>query len=297
MKVLCIGNTNYDITIPVASYPVENKKVRLSNDIIECGGGSASNVAFLLSSWGVDTTLASLVGNDYYGKIIKDELVNINVNIRYLESIDSKTAISYILANRKNGSRTVFISRDKNIAMHSLKKIREEYDFIFLDGGYADIANEKVLKSPDSISILDAGTLNENTLKLANICSYIVCSSDFAQEFTNINLLESNFDNIKKCYEILANSFKGQIVITLEKFGSFTKINGDYKLIPSISVKAVDSTGAGDIYHGAFVYFLSLGYDLEKVMRLSNIAGALSVTKIGGRNSIPTLKEVISYVE
>ena len=99
-------------------------------------------------------------------------------------------------------------------------------------------------------------------------------------------------------YDSLEKDFPKQtIVITLESFGSFTKINGEYKLIPSIKVKALDSTGAGDIYHGALLYFLSQGYDLETAMEYANITSALSVTKIGGRYSIPRLEEVINYVK
>ena len=50
MKVMCIGQAAYDITIPVNEYPVENKKIRF-DERIECGGGSSSNAAFLLAKW------------------------------------------------------------------------------------------------------------------------------------------------------------------------------------------------------------------------------------------------------
>ena len=63
-------------------------------------------------------------------------------------------------------------------------------------------------------------------------------------------------------------------------------------IVPSIKVETLDSTAAGDIFHAAFLYFLSKGMSLKDVLRLSNIAGALSVTKIGGRYSIPSLEEV-----
>ena len=86
--------------------------------------------------------------------------------------------------------------------------------------------------------------------------------------------------------------FNNTIIITLEKHGSFTKINGEYVLVPSLEVKAVDSTGAGDIYHGSLLYFISQGYELSKAMRLANTTSALSVLKVGGRYSIPSLEEV-----
>ena len=57
----------------------------------------------------------------------------------------------------------------------------------------------------------------------------------------------------------------------------------------------MDSTAAGDIYHGAFTYFLMQGYSLKDVMNYANIAGALSTMKMGSKYSIPTKEEVIHY--
>ncbi len=71
------------------------------------------------------------------------------------------------------------------------------------------------------------------------------------------------------------------------------KIEEKYYLIPSIKVKAIDSTGAGDIFHGAFAYFISHQYGLKRSCYLANIAGALSVTTLGGRISIPKLEDVL----
>ena len=65
MKVMCIGQAAYDITIPVNEYPVENKKIRF-DERIECGGGSSSNASYLLSKWGLENYFAVLVVNYLY---------------------------------------------------------------------------------------------------------------------------------------------------------------------------------------------------------------------------------------
>ena len=67
--------------------------------------------------------------------------------------------------------------------------------------------------------------------------------------------------------------------------------------MPSIKINSIDSTGAGDIFHGAFVYCISKNYDIEKTIKISNIAGALSTKKIGTRNSMPDLEKVMSFYE
>ena len=72
MKILCLGNVAYDITLPMEDYPVENVKYRLTNRV-ECGGGQASNCAYLLAKWGMNVAFAGVVGNDYYGELIRKE--------------------------------------------------------------------------------------------------------------------------------------------------------------------------------------------------------------------------------
>ena len=77
--------------------------------------------------------------------------------------------------------------------------------------------------------------------------------------------------------------------------GCMVKLDNTFHFIPTIEVETVDTNGAGDIFHGAFVHFLSEGYDLLKVLRLSNITGALSTRFLGTRKSIPDIYEVINY--
>ena len=77
--------------------------------------------------------------------------------------------------------------------------------------------------------------------------------------------------------------------------GAMYSYNGEIKIMPGIKTTVVDPSGAGDIFHGAFAYCIANGFDLEKAITYSNITAGLSVGKMGGRPSIPTLKEVINY--
>ncbi len=291
MKIMCLGQSAYDITLPLDHYPVENKKVRVEGKV-ECGGGSASNCAYLLSKWGYDTYFAGVVGNDYYGNQIIKEYEKVGVNTKYLEVSDEyNTTSSYIIANTDIGSRTILTNRDKNIKMKPID-FEDKFDYILFDGYEKEIALELIKKNPDAITILDAGSMKEATVELAHLVDYVVCSHDFAEELSKVKIDYNNFDTIVAAYQELKKELKGNVIITLESFGCFTCIDGLYKIIPSIKVKAVDSTGAGDIFHGAFVYSLASGFDLEKALMFSNITGALSVLKIGSRLSIPELGDV-----
>ena len=291
MKIICIGNAAYDITLPVEKFPTENKKVRLGKNRIECGGGSASNCAYLLAKWGVETYFGGYVGDDYYGKKIIEEFENIGINTKYLEKKTGiPTTSSFIITNTSTGTRTILTDKNKDAVM-TPREIDDEFDVILLDGYERAFAKEVIKKNPKAIKIIDAGSLRENTIELAHMVDYIVCSKDFAEEFTGKKVDYSDMKTLIEIYDDLKKEFKQKIIITLEEKGCFTYEKG-YKMVPSIKVQSVDSTGAGDIYHGAFTYCVANGYDLITTMKMSNIAGALSVTRIGGRYSIFTLDEV-----
>ncbi len=292
MKFICIGHATYDTTLPMNEYPKENLKHRIPEKI-ECGGGPASNAAYLLAKWGMDTTFIGIVGDDYYGEKIIEEFNSIGVHTDYIEkNKDLETDSSYIISNLSNGSRTILTAKsnlpnmvDRSVSIH-------DADVILVDGEHFETAKKLILDNPNAISIIDAGRVNDYTKELGKMATYLVCSKDFAEEFTNKKIDYNHKESIITIYEELKIYFKTNIIITLEEKGSFTKIE-DYKVIPSIPVTPLDSTGAGDIFHGAFTYFIAKGYDLEKTIKLASITGALSVEKIGSRYAIPELNQVI----
>ena len=294
MKVICVGHSTFDITIPMNEYPKENVKYRL-NHHIECGGGPASNAAYLLAKWGMDTTMVSAVGNDYYGDCIIDEFNKIGVNTNYIEKHENhRTTSSYIIANMSNGTRTVLSSKDEAILKLN-QDINIKADVIEIDGEHPTTAHEILDNNPNAISILDAGRYNDNTRELGKKVTYLVCSKEFAEDFSNKKIDVKDIELLKEILKEMREYFKTTVVITLESTGSFAMIDGEYQIIPSVKVKALDSTGAGDIFHGAFTYFIANNYSLKDTIRYSSITSAISVTRIGTRYSIPMLSEVLEY--
>lgn len=294
MKAICIGHSVFDTTLPIYEYPIENKKYHIEKTI-ECGGGPASNGACLLAKWGINTSIVSLIGNDYNGKRILNEYKNLGLDITNLEQRENyTTSSSYIIANKSNGTRTIITLKSSSERKLNVN-VNIQADTILLDGEHPDTARDILANNPNSISILDAGKLNEDILSLGKLVTYVICSKDFAEEFTSLKIDITDITTLINCYERLKSYFKTTIIITLEANGTFTVINGQYKIIPSIKVTAIDSTGAGDIFHGAFTYFIGNNYSLIDSIHYASIAGALSVTKLGSRFSIPELKEVLEY--
>lgn len=291
MKALCIGHAAYDFTMSMDNYPKENIKYRVEN-AVSCGGGPASNAAYLLSLWGIDTYFAGVIGNDENGKKIKEEFKKVNINTRYLEvDKDNETTISFVLINAKNGSRTIFTKRSSKMKL--TKEINIKPDLILVDGQEFEASKKVLENNPDVISIIDAGRVRKETVELAKMVDYVVCSKDFAEEYTKIKVVLKDKESIKNIFDKLTKDFKN-VVITLEEEGALYKNDDTIINIPSIKVNQVDSTGAGDIFHGAFAYCLLKKYSIEKSIKIANIAGAISVTRMGGRYSMPSLKEVMS---
>ena len=193
MKVVCVGHSTFDTTLPMKEYPIENIKYRLENHI-ECGGGPASNGAYLLAKWGMDTTICSVIGDDYYADQVIADFQKIGANTEYLEKMPNhKTTSSYIIANMSNGSRTVLSSKDTPIRKLS-KPVLVPADVILIDGEHPETAHEVLDNNPNAISVLDAGRLNDDTKALGKKVTYLVCSKDFAESFSNEKIDTNNLE-------------------------------------------------------------------------------------------------------
>ena len=291
MKYLTIGHASYDITFRLDEYPIENTKKRVSKHI-DCGGGPASNAGYLLALWGCDVSFQGVAGNDYYGKMIKSEFEAVGVDTTYLELVGNfDTMLSFIMANSTNASRTILTSQDDKVPKCSISN-NNNYDVILVDGEEEEMSKKILLNNKSAIKIIDAGSFKPGTVNLCPYVDYLVCSKNFALDYTKLEY-DGSVDSLIKIHNKLTEDFNNTVVITLEDKGCFTKIGDEYKIIPSIKVKAVDTTGAGDIFHGAFTYFISHGYSLEDTCKLANLTGALSTLRVGGRFSMPKLSAVL----
>ena len=293
MKILCIGLVDYDITLPLDGYPEENTKNRLT-ERIECGGGQTANAACLLAKYGEEVYISGLIGNDLYGNNIICEFNKFNVKTNYLDIDENyNTSVSHILVNLKNSSRTTLTVKEP----HPMRDIDIDIkpDIILIDG-QEPLMSKKVFKeNPDAVKIIDAGSYREPIISLCNEVDLIIASLDFLEGFIGHKI--NTEDELKDSFMAMKNFYDKELVVTIGRLGSIGIIDNEPTLIPSIKVDEKDSTGAGDIFHGAFIYGLIHGMSLKDNLLFSNIAGALSVKKIGARNSLPEFNEVMKLYE
>lgn len=295
IDVLCIGHSAYDVTLPLEGFPLENFKYGIKSKI-EGGGGPAGNAAYLLSKWGVSTAYIGLLGNDIYGQNILKEFQSVGTDISMIEiAKDYPTPYSTILVNIKNGSRTIINSKipypQLDISKDKLKQINPK---VMLFDGHELKTSMKALKLfPEAKTILDAGSVREGTIALAEKVDYLVVSENFALTYCEVDSMENKKD-YEQCIDKMKNLNKeGQIVVTLGERGLIYEEEGIVKTLDAYDVKAIDTTGAGDIFHGAFAYGVAKDYSLIDTLKLSSKTSAISVQTLGGRQSIPDKNMVI----
>lgn len=287
-SIFCVGQSAYDITIPLTEPIVENQKYRIMEKH-ESGGGPAFNASYLCGLWGADVFLLSRLGNDEYGQKLRKIASNVNVGLDYLIPDDEiATPYSYIFSNSANGSRTLFNFPGK---MKDLEYVypKQDVSVILSDGHEPEISVGAIHAYPQALSVVDAGTCRESTLKVAKEVDYLVCSEDFARQYTG---KAPDINNWELCLEIFqeVEAINGKhAVITLGENGLLYKQNGEVCHLPAYKVTAVDTNGAGDIFHGAFAYGLYRNMSLIDILKLSSMTSAISVQKAGSQSSIPLL--------
>ncbi|MGL5935912.1 MAG: carbohydrate kinase family protein, partial [Cetobacterium sp.] len=201
------------------------------------------------------------------------------------------TPCSMIITNTSSGSRTILNHRNKNRIPDDYKiEYTSAPEIILFDGHEIELARMALETFPKAITVLDAGSYKEETVELAQKVDFLICSEDFARDYTRVErLTEENYEEVFSKMEELNGK---TVVITLGEKGCIYRKDRELYNFPAYKTKAIDTTGAGDIFHGAFIYSFAKGYDFVKSIKFSSVCASLSVEKIGGRESIPELKDV-----
>jgi sugar/nucleoside kinase (ribokinase family) len=294
--VLAIGTAAYDLYFPLAGWLEENRKYEIPASQ-ESGGGPAANAAFLLSLWGVRAALACALGDDLFGRRILEELRQAGTDLRLTEvRAGAATPLSVILVNTANGSRTLVNRlppaeplRFGPGALEILAGLRPQV--LLFDGHQPEASLQAMALFPKARTILDAGSRRRGTELLAPRVEFLVPSERFARAMTGEEDLDSEA-GARRCLEKLRGMNGREVVVTVGERGVLYLEDGELRRLPAFPARAVDTTGAGDIFHGAFAYGVLQGWGLSRTVRFAAIAAALSVARAGGRASIPALEEV-----
>jgi sulfofructose kinase len=294
VEYLCIGHASYDLSVFLDGFPAENAKYE-TRELRQAGGGPAANAAFLLSLWGESAAFAGCIGDDPHGAAIRGEFLEVGTDVSLLETRTGHvTPVSVILVNRRNGTRTIVNRKlpSQPLRLDPSRLPTMKPRVLLLDGHELEASLTAMEHFPEAISILDAGSLREGTKSLASRVGYVVASDRFAAQITGTSPAE-NPPFREECVETLRRRFPGPAVaVTLGEHGVIADDGSGFVHLPACTVSVVDTTAAGDIFHGALAYALGHGMSFRTALRFSTFTASLSVARPGGRLSIPSLREV-----
>lgn len=294
MDILCVGHAAWDVSALVEEYPLENSK-GVTRELLECGGGPAANAACLLASWGASCALATSVGRDVYADRVIEELMRAGVDVTLVHRSADPTPVSLILVNARTASRTI-VNRRAEVAADPCQILTrpdwpEPPSVLLFDGHELAASLDAMRLFPDARTILDAGSVRPGTVELARRVDQVVASERFARQFSGVDKLESEQQQATALHALFQHNGR-PVVITLGERGVLYGTGEHFEKLEAFRVKSIDTTGAGDVFHGAFAYGLWKRLPLEDTLRLASAAAALSTTRRGGRPSLPTLAQV-----
>lgn len=283
IDVLCVGQATYDLTFSVSHHPGADEKT-VADDLLSCGGGPAANAAVCVSKLGLTSAFAGYLGHDLYGIRHLQELNDFGVNTQLIMRGNSPTPLSVILVS-PDGKRSLVNYRGDTQALpaDALDFTDVQAKVILFDGHEPFVSSPLAEKARQAKipTVLDGGSVHEGTLALMNKVDYLVCSEKFAKQHA---------DNERKALSQLAE-LAPAVVITLGERGLIWQRGDEQGAVPAYPITPVDTTGAGDAFHGAFAAGLAKGLDWQTLLRYASAAGALCSMKMGARLGLPDQKE------
>lgn len=276
--VVCIGHASYDLVFSVPYHPGQDEKM-VADSLLGCGGGPAANAAVTAARLGFKVAFAGYLGRDAFGDSHYTELQTHAIDTRFILRGDSPTPLSTILV-KPDGQRALINYKGNTLALTA-----DAIDFagistrtVLFDGHEPHISLTLLSQlGKDIPTILDAGSLHSGTQLLMDKVDYLVCSEKFARQYAG--------DPETALLQLAALS--PNVVITLGEYGLIWRRGHEAGRLSAPSVSAIDTTGAGDAFHGAFAAAIAANLDWCEVLRYASAAGALCCTKMGARPGLP----------
>jgi len=290
IDVLCVGAGTYDLVYSVDRHPQPDEKIR-ANSFIGCGGGPAANGAVTVARLGLQAAFVGYLGNDIFGNAHLEELQQTGVITDLVARGEHSSALSVVMV-KPDGSRALVNYRtpESFLTAGSVDFSIVDTSVILFDGHepYISPALARTARQRNIITVLDAGSIHSGTEELASLVDYLVCSERFGLDFTGESTEEKALEKL--------GAYAPNVIITVGDRGLFWRNVSGSGRQKAYTVRAVDTTGAGDVFHGALAACLAQKKEWLESLSYASAAGALCCTKIGARLGIPTKEEVEEFL-
>jgi sulfofructose kinase len=295
-----VGLNATDTLIKVAHFPAYGGKVPIEAEILSPGGQVASALT-AAATLGLRVKYIGTVGDDERGRIQLESLRETGINLDAVEVRENcPNQMAYIVIDESTGERTVFWSRAHCLTLDPDTITAEKIGcarMLHIDG-HDTPAVEKAARVARDLHIpvsVDVDTIYPGFDRVLGFVDFLVASSEFPARWTK----ESD---PFRALEMIQTEYGMQVAaMTLGAHGALARMidNGAARYVysPGFVVDCVDTTGAGDVFHGAFCYAVLEGMPIGDSLEFSNAMAALNCTRLGARGGIGTLSDARALIE
>jgi sulfofructose kinase len=293
--VVGVGINATDTIIRLPRFPVLDSKVEILSAEVK-PGGQVTSAMVACRRWGLQARYVGKIGGDEAGKLQVKEMEREGVDAHWIVAKNSASQSAYILVDEPSGERTVLWKRDPSIALRPADLNRRWLAgarVLLVDGHDTSAATRAARWARQSgIEVVaDLDNLYPEVQALLHFVDFPITSKDFPERLTGERNLLKSLPRIHREFRCR------MIVATLGRLGALAWDGTQFMLCPGFCVESVDTTGAGDIFHGAFVYCLTQDFELNETLEFCCAAAAINCTAPGARGKIGALKEIAQLRE
>ena len=292
------GLNAVDHLIVVPEYPEFDTKVRLIEHKQSAGGQTATAMV-ALKRLGLQTAYAGRFGSDPEGLFGFETLKTDGVNVDFAEVIEgARNQIAFITIDVRSGERTIVWDRDDRLAYHPEEAPVEFGSLgrvLHLDAHDppACVRIARSAKETGTIVSADIDNVYEGLPELLPLIDIMIGSKEFPRRVTGIA------DEREALIELHARFGCAIVGMTVGAAGAVVYCEGEF--IESRGYVAPggcrDTTGAGDAFHGGFLYGFLTGEDLETSLQFANAVAAMKCSALGARTALPTAAQLKNFLK
>lgn len=289
LDVLCVGFANQDLLLEVDGYPPQDAKIDVRR-LMEQGGGPAATAAVAIARLGGRVALISALGDDRLGERMLAELAEEGVDTSYCPRLPGvESALSVAVVDSVAGTRNIFCYRGpaelgpERVDPTAVRRAR----LVLLDTNLpqASLEAARVAQDAGIPVVLDTGVPRPGLETLIAMADYPIPPLISAQWATGE-------EDPERAARAMLRGRARAVVVTMGSDGYLVATHEGVWREAAFKVDVVDSTGAGDAFHGGFAYAFARGGSVREAARFGAAVAALKCRSLGGRTGLPTLREV-----
>ncbi len=293
--VVGVGLNATDTMLIVPRFPSYAGKAPFEREVVSPGGQVASAMV-ACAALGLRAKYIGTIGDDERGDIQWQSLQSTGVNVDHVQRRKNcPNQSAYIIVDRSSGERTVFWARPDCLTLQPSEITPEQITcarLLHIDGHDTPaLARAAAIAHEHGIPVtVDVDTIYHGFDRILPFVDYLVASSEFPSAWTGRT-------DPFRALETLQDEYGMKVAaMTLGGHGALARTGGRYYYSPAYVVDCVDTTGAGDVFHGAFCYAVLQGMPMFDALEFSNAMAALNCTALGARSGIRGLVEIRSLM-